>query len=238
MAIFHYLPLLLMGDDDDEKELGKVEKNLLYLVMRTESELKSGNPFAFYDFVSNLEYIINNPLPQTRILGNLAYVVGGIVNGDVFEDIEDGKYKGESKYIHELTYNLAPYKQVKRLYDDESLENLLNSFERYKELQGETTGIPTEYNYTDSDGDTYPIYLHKTTKGENFGKWTVYIERISEESGEPYKYFLPNGIEIASQIKSGEVKTSDPESIRSKPKKPKRTKRPERPKPSRISEKQ
>lgn len=238
MAIFHYLPLLLMGDDDDEKELGKVEKNLLYLVMRTESELKSGNPFAFYDFVSNLEYIINNPLPQTRILGNLAYVVGGIVNGDVFEDIEDGKYKGENKYIHELTYNLAPHKQVKRLYDDEALENLLNSFERYKELQGETTGIPTEYNYTDSDGDTYPIYLHKTTKGENFGKWTVYIERISEETGEPYKYFLPNGIEIAAQIKSGEVKTSDPESIRSKPKRPKRPKRPERPKPSRISEKE
>lgn len=238
MAIFHYLPLLIMGDDDDEKELGKIEKNLLYLVMRTESELKSGNPFAFYDFVSNLEYIINNPLPQTRLLGNLAYVVGGIVNGDVFEDIEDGKYKGENKYIHELTYSLSPYKQVKRLYDDEALENLLNSFERYKELQGETTGIPTEYNYTDSDGDIYPIYLHKTTKGENFGKWTVYIERVSEETGEPYKDFLPNGIEIASQIKSGEVKTSDPESIRSKPKRPKKPKRPERPKPSRISEKE
>lgn len=237
MAIFHYLPLLIMGDDDDEKELGKIEKNLLYLVMRTESELKSGNPFAFNDFISNLTYIINNPLPQTKLLGNLAYVVGGVLNGDVLENIEDGKYSGENKYIHELTYSLVPYKQVKRFYDDESLENLLNSFERYKELQGETTGIPTEYNYTDSDGDTYPIYLHKTTKGENFGKWTVYIERVSEETGEPYKYFLPNGIEIAAQIKSGDIKTSDPESIRSKPNKPKRPKRPERPKPSRISEK-
>jgi hypothetical protein len=237
MAIFHYLPLLIMGDDDDEKELDKIEKNLLYLVMRTESELKSGNPFAFNDFISNLTYIINNPLPQTKLLGNLAYVVGGVLNGDVLENIEDGKYSGESKYIHELTYSLAPYKQVKRFYDDESLENLLNSFERYKELQGETTGIPTEYNYTDSDGDTYPIYLHKTTKGENFGKWTVYIERVSEETGEPYKYFLPNGIEIAAQIKSGEIKTSDPGSIRSKPKKPKKPKRPERPKPSRISKK-
>lgn len=237
MAIFYYLPLLIMGDDDDEKELDKIEKNLLYLVMRTESELKSGNPFAFNDFISNLTYIINNPLPQTKLLGNLTYVVGGVLNGDVLETIEDGKYSGENKYIHELTYSLAPYKQVKRLYDDESLENLLNSFERYKELQGETTGIPTEYNYTDSDGDTYPIYLHKTTKGENFGKWTVYIERVSEETGEPYKYFLPNGIEIAAQIKSGEIKTSDPGSIRSKPKRPERTKRPERPKPSRISKK-
>lgn len=235
MAIFHYLPLLLMGDDDDEKELGKIEKNLLYLVMRTESELKSGNPFAFDDFVTNLVYIINNPFPQTRSVESTAYLIGGILNGDVFEDIEDGKYQGESKYIHELVYNFAPYKQIKRLYDDEALENLLNSFERYKELQGETTGIPTEYNYTDSDGDTYPIYLHKTTKGENFGKWNVYIERISEETGEPYKYFLPNGIEIAAQIKSGDIKTSDPESIRNKPKKPKRPKRPERPKPSRIS---
>ena len=237
MVIFHYLPLLLMGDDDDEKELGKIEKNLLYLVMRTESELKSGNPFAFNDFISNLVYIINNPLPQTKTLESGAYIIGGVLNGDVFEDIEDGKYKGENKYLHTLQYGLAPYKQVKRLYDDESLENLLNSFERYKELQGETTGIPTEYNYTDSDGDVYPIYLHKTTKGENFGKWTVYIERVSEETGEPYKYFLPNGIEIAAQIKSGDIKTSDPESIRSKPKKPKKPKRPERPKPSRISEK-
>lgn len=237
MAIFHYLPLLLMGDDDDEKELGKIEKNLLYLVMRTESELKSGNPFAFDDFVTNLVYIMNNPFPQTRSIENTAYLIGGILNGDAFEDIEDGKYKGENKYIHELTHNLAPYKQIKRLYDDEALENLLNSFERYKELQGETTGIPTEYNYTDSDGDVYPIYLHKTTKGENFGKWNVYIERVSEETGEPYKYFLPNGIEIAAQIKSGDIKTSDPESIRSKPKKPKKPNRPERPKLSRISEK-
>ena len=62
-------------------------------------------------------------------------------------------------------------------------------------------------------------------------------KRVSEETGEPYKYFLPNGIEIAAQIKSGDVKTSDPESIRSKPKKPKKPKRPERPKPCRISEK-
>lgn len=237
MVIFYYLPVLLMGDDDDEKELNKIEKNLLYLVMRTESEIKSGNPFAFNDFISNLVYIINNPLPQTKTLESGAYIIGGVLNGDVFEDIEDGKYKGENKYLHTLQYGLAPYKQLKRLYDDESLENLLNSFERYKELKGETTGIPTEYNYTDSDGDTYPIYLHKTTKGENFGKWTVYIERVSEKTGEPYKYFLPNGIEIAAQIKSGDIKTSDPGSIRIKPKRPKRPKRPERPKPSRISKK-
>lgn len=239
MAIFHYLPLLLMGEDEDEKELGKIEKNLLYLIMRTESELKSGNPFAFDDFVTNLVYIMNNPFPQTRSVQSTAYLIGGILNGDVFETIEDGKYEGENKYIHELTYNFAPYKQIKRLYDDEALENLLNSFERYKELQGETTGIPTEYNYTDSDGDVYPIYLHKTTKGENFGKWTVYIERVSEETGEPYKHFLPNGIEIAAQIKSGEVETSDPESIRIKRKKAKKLKKTKKyEKPSRISVKE
>jgi hypothetical protein len=233
MAIFHYLPLLLMGDDDDKKELGKLEKNLLYLVMRTESELKSGNPFAFYDFVSNLEYIINNPLPQTRILGNLAYVVGGIVNGDVFEDIEDGKYKGENKYIHELTYNLAPYKQVKRLYDDESLENLLNSFERYKELQGETTGIPMQQNgkalVTElADGKEYQMYLHKITKGENVNKWTVYVERISKETGEPYKDMLENGMELADRYHNGEDITT--EGTPRKPRKPKKPNKPEKPK--------
>ena len=66
--------------------------------------------------------------------------------------------------------------------------------------------IETSYKWKDSKGVEYPLYLHQYTKGENAGKWTVFVYRISKNTGKEYKYYIPNGIEIAEQIKDEYIK--------------------------------
>jgi len=58
----------------------------------------------------------------------------------------------------------------------------------------------TSYLWEDSKGNTYTIWLHKYTRGENAGKTTCFVWRVSKKTGKEYKYYLPNGIEIAEQI--------------------------------------
>jgi hypothetical protein len=66
--------------------------------------------------------------------------------------------------------------------------------------------IETSYKWKDSKGVEYPIYLHKYTKGENAGKYTCFVFRVSKSTGKEYKYYIPNGIEIAEQIKDEYIK--------------------------------
>jgi hypothetical protein len=66
--------------------------------------------------------------------------------------------------------------------------------------------IETSYKWKDSKGIEYPIYLHKYTKGENAGKYTCFVFRTSKNTGKEYKYYIPNGIEIAEQIKDEYIK--------------------------------
>ena len=60
--------------------------------------------------------------------------------------------------------------------------------------------IKTDYTYKDSKGNTYPIYLHKYTKGDNIGKYTCYVIKTSQKTGKTYKYYLPDGMEMAEEI--------------------------------------
>lgn len=61
--------------------------------------------------------------------------------------------------------------------------------------------IETSYKWKDSKGVEYTIYLHKYTRGENVGKYTCFVFRTSKNTGKEYKYYIPNGMEIAEQIK-------------------------------------
>jgi hypothetical protein len=61
--------------------------------------------------------------------------------------------------------------------------------------------IETSYKWKDSKGIEYTIYLHKYTRGENAGKYTCFVFRTSKSTGKEYKYYIPNGMEIAEQIK-------------------------------------
>lgn len=66
--------------------------------------------------------------------------------------------------------------------------------------------IETSYKWKDSKGVEYTIYLHKYTRGENAGKYTCFVFRTSKNTGNEYKYYIPNGIEIAEQIKDEYIK--------------------------------
>lgn len=66
--------------------------------------------------------------------------------------------------------------------------------------------IETSYKWKDSKGVEYTIYLHKYTRGENAGKYTCFVFRTSKNTGKEYKYYIPNGMEIAEQIKDKYIK--------------------------------
>ena len=59
---------------------------------------------------------------------------------------------------------------------------------------------PTTYTWRDTKGNEYPIILHTYTKGEKAGRVTAYVIRTSAKSGQDYKYYLPNGEQIAEEI--------------------------------------
>ena len=59
---------------------------------------------------------------------------------------------------------------------------------------------PTTYVWRDTKGVEYPIILHTYTKGEKAGRVTAYVIRTSSKTGKPYKYFLPEGEQIANEI--------------------------------------
>lgn len=63
-----------------------------------------------------------------------------------------------------------------------------------------STDKTTDYTWKDSKGNEYPIVLHQYSRGENAGKWTAYVVKTSEKTGKNYKYYLPDGMSIASQI--------------------------------------
>lgn len=66
--------------------------------------------------------------------------------------------------------------------------------------------IETSYKWKDSKDVEYTIYLHKYTRGENAGKYTCFVFRTSKNTGKEYKYYIPNGMEIAEQIKDEYIK--------------------------------
>ena len=69
-----------------------------------------------------------------------------------------------------------------------------------KSTSSSSNDTKTDYTYKDSKGNTYPIYLHKYTKGDNTGKYTCYVIKTSQKTGRTYKYYLPDGIAMAEEI--------------------------------------
>ena len=52
-----------------------------------------------------------------------------------------------------------------------------------KEKVSESKETKTEYTYTDSKGNVYPVYLSSTGK--------AFIKKISKKTGKEYKYYIP-----------------------------------------------
>lgn len=64
-----------------------------------------------------------------------------------------------------------------------------------------SSDVKTNYTWSsERDNVSYPIYLHKYTKGDKVGQWTAYVLRVSKKTGKEYKYYLPDGAAIAQDI--------------------------------------
>ena len=70
---------------------------------------------------------------------------------------------------------------------------------------GSSQDVATAYTWKDSKGNEYPLFLHTYTKGEKAGRTTCYVVKTSAKTGKEYKYYIPNGEEIAREI-LGETK--------------------------------
>lgn len=60
--------------------------------------------------------------------------------------------------------------------------------------------IKTSWNYEDSKNGSYPIWIHKISRGENVGKWVAYVNKVSKKSGKEYKYYLKLDEEYLNKI--------------------------------------
>ena len=72
----------------------------------------------------------------------------------------------------------------------QNVERKGNTFTQVTNKKSSGKEVKTQYTYTDSKGNTYPIYLSSTGK--------AFILRVSKKSGKEYKQYMP---EIGKQIK-------------------------------------
>ena len=76
-----------------------------------------------------------------------------------------------------------------------------NNYTTVSSRSASSSDIKTEFTWSNAkDNQSYPIYLHKYTRGENAGKYTAYVIRVSKKTGKEYKYYLPDGEAIAKDI--------------------------------------
>lgn len=73
----------------------------------------------------------------------------------------------------------------------QSVQRQGNNFTQVSNKGGKSGGkeTKTQYTYTDSKGNVYPIYLSSTGK--------AFIKKVSKKTGKEYKQYLP---EVGKQI--------------------------------------
>ena len=75
-----------------------------------------------------------------------------------------------------------------------------NTFTQVSNKSGKSEGkeTKTQYIYTDSKGNVYPVYLSSTGK--------AFIKKVSKKTGKEYKQYMP---EIGRQINPDAYKEED-----------------------------
>lgn len=71
----------------------------------------------------------------------------------------------------------------------QNVERKGNTFTQVTNKKSSGKEVKTQYTYTDSKGNTYPIYLSSTGK--------AFILKVSKKSSKEYKQYMP---EIGKQI--------------------------------------
>lgn len=126
-----YLSLLglsfALGEPDEhKKEFWK--RWWIYQTKRLLLEFESVMPITIhgpYDMVKSNITIFQSPMAGVNTLNSLLYVLGGMFNGDIMDEIKRGPHKGEKRYWRNIKKYFLPFfkdfEKLQRLSEDESI---------------------------------------------------------------------------------------------------------------------
>ena len=114
-AIFAMLAasLALIGPAKDHKG-NWARRHLIYELKRMQMETRASTPLAGGGFVRDITKIINSPVAAISTIDKISKVLDLT---DAFTVIENGKYKGENLYIHNLEKSLPFYGQIVKMLE-------------------------------------------------------------------------------------------------------------------------
>ena len=74
--------------------------------------------------------MLKNMFPLITTMHKMYYIIGGLMNGDVFTEVKSGKHKGENKYWVGVKRRVLPFwHQIEEMIDLESDDNIFTIFQ-------------------------------------------------------------------------------------------------------------
>lgn len=117
--------IALLGDYKDKKG-NWAYRELIYTLKRLEMETMASTPVAGYGFVSNIIKVLNSPMAALNTFEKLSHL---LKLTDLFVTIENGRYKGENLYLHNMEKDLPFYHQIVNMMELGESDNMFLLFE-------------------------------------------------------------------------------------------------------------
>lgn len=118
----------VLGEEDDHKKEW-FRRWWIYQTKRMLTETEASMPGL--KMPDSIITIVQSPIASVNTLNSLLYVIYGLTNGDLFEEIQSGKHKGENRYWRNVVkYDLPFYKDWEKLVtldEDDSLFKVFDS---------------------------------------------------------------------------------------------------------------
>lgn len=116
-----------LGDPDDhKKEFWR--RWWIYQTRRMLTETEASMPGLRMG--SSILTILQSPMAGINTMNSLLYVLWGLTNGDLFEEIQSGKHKGENRYMRNIIkYDLPFFKDWERIQDFDTDDSLFKVFD-------------------------------------------------------------------------------------------------------------
>jgi hypothetical protein len=110
--------------DDDDSWFEKFNK---YQAKRLMMDLKASTPI---NAPEEGYQMIRNLFPLLTTIHKEYYLIGGLLNGDVFQTIKRGKHKGENKYIRGVKKRVLPFwHQIEEMINLQDEDNIFTIFQ-------------------------------------------------------------------------------------------------------------
>ncbi len=120
------LSFVLGEPDDHKKEFWR--RWWIYQTKRMITETEASMPLL--QMPGSIVTILQSPMAGINTLNSLLYVFYGLTNGDLFDEIQSGKHKGENRFWRNVVkYNLPFFKDLERLQTFDTDDSLFKVFD-------------------------------------------------------------------------------------------------------------